>query len=96
MAKRDYREYWDRNIDKWSEIYLQLSHGHEQFAGPAWFAFLYNSTIWRLERKLMAERYTRTITFIDTYVKRNHTFRSWVRDWTLCGGSAAAWRDRQR
>jgi predicted RNA methylase len=74
MFKRDYRQYWDRNIDKWAELYLQISHGHEELIGPAWFASLYNSTIGRLERRLMAERYTRTITFLDTHVKYGTVF----------------------
>jgi cyclopropane fatty-acyl-phospholipid synthase-like methyltransferase len=67
--KRDYREYWDRNIDKWGELYLHMSHGQEELAGPTWFASLYSSTIGHLERRLMAERYIRTVTFIDMHVK---------------------------
>ena len=66
---QNYRAYWERNIDAWGEFYLDISHGHETLAGPRWFAALYRSTVGRLERRLMAERYARTIAFLDAYVK---------------------------
>jgi SAM-dependent methyltransferase len=66
---RDYRAYWERNIDAWGEFYLDISHGQETLAGPRWFSALYRATVGRLERRLMAERYARTIAFLDAYVK---------------------------
>jgi SAM-dependent methyltransferase len=69
-----YQQYWDRNIDKWGELYLDISHGHETLVGPAWFSAAYNASIGRLERKLMADRYARTIAFIDAYVKPGTVF----------------------
>jgi cyclopropane fatty-acyl-phospholipid synthase-like methyltransferase len=69
MESPDYRAYWDRNIAKWGDYYLDISHGHEELSGPRWFATLYRSTIGRIERQLMAERYRRTIAFLDAHLK---------------------------
>jgi len=69
MADYDYRTYWNRNIDRWGELYLDISHGHETLAGPAWYSSLYNGSIGRIERKLMTERYARTVAFIDNFVR---------------------------
>jgi len=66
---QNYRAYWERNIDAWGEFYLDISHGHETLAGPRWFAALYRATVGRVERRLMAERYARTIAFLDAYAK---------------------------
>jgi SAM-dependent methyltransferase len=74
MVDRDYRAYWDRNIDRWGELYLDISHGHETLAGPAWCSSLYNASIGRIERRLMLERYARTIAFIDACVKPGMVF----------------------
>lgn len=63
-----FQDYWNKNIDKWGEKYLEISHGHEVFDRPAWFTSLYNATIGRLERRLMKERYRRTIAFLDEHV----------------------------
>jgi cyclopropane fatty-acyl-phospholipid synthase-like methyltransferase len=65
-----YRVYWERNIARWADLYLDISHGHETLCGPRWFSGLYWATIGRLERRLMAERYARTIEFLDAHVKR--------------------------
>ena len=40
-----YKRYWDRNITKWGELYLDISHGHETFAGPPWFSTVYHATV---------------------------------------------------
>jgi SAM-dependent methyltransferase len=73
-APGDYRAYWETNIERWGEYYLEMSHGHETLEAPAWFAALYRASIGRLERKLMAERYARTMRFLDTYVKPGIVF----------------------
>jgi SAM-dependent methyltransferase len=65
----DYRSYWETNIDRWGDYYLEISHGHEVLNGPAWLASLYRWTIGPIERRLMAERYARTIAFLDRYAK---------------------------
>lgn len=70
----DYRNYWDKNIDLWGEKYLDISHGHETFDRPAWFTAAYNATIGQLERRLMKERYRRTVAFLDEYIKPGVTF----------------------
>jgi predicted RNA methylase len=64
-----YHDYWDRNINRWSELYLDISHGHERLQGPAWLSWCYNVSVGRLERRLMVERYRRTIAFLDEYVR---------------------------
>lgn len=68
-ARDDYRAYWDTNIERWGDYYLEMSHGHEALEAPTWFAAIYRVSIGRLERKLMAERYARTVGFLDTYIK---------------------------
>ena len=65
----NYRTYWERNIDAWSDYYLDMSHGHETLSGPAWFSALYRATIGRHERRLMRERYKRTVDFLDAHAK---------------------------
>lgn len=69
MNSRRYRDYWDENIDKWGEFYLDISHGHEILPGPRWFTGMYHATIGRLERRLMAQRYARTIEFLDAHIR---------------------------
>jgi len=29
-----FQAYWNENIDKWGEKYLDISHGHETFGRP--------------------------------------------------------------
>jgi SAM-dependent methyltransferase len=55
----DYRRYWDQNIDRWGDLYLEISHGHEVLDAPAPLRWLYNNGIARYEAKLMKERYER-------------------------------------
>jgi SAM-dependent methyltransferase len=69
-----YQRYWDTNIEKWGELYLDISHGDETLNAPPWVARLYNRTIARLEAKLMRERYARTIEFLDASVGRGSVF----------------------
>lgn len=69
-----FKDYWDKNIDKWGEKYLDISHGHETFDRPAWFTTLYNATAGRLERRLMKERYRLTIALLDRYLKPGMVF----------------------
>jgi len=69
-----FQDYWDKNIDLWGEKYLDISHGHEKFNRPAWFTAAYNATIGQLERKLMKERYRRTIELMDLHVKPGSVF----------------------
>jgi SAM-dependent methyltransferase len=69
-----FQEYWNKNIDQWGHKYFDVSHGHETFDRPAWFTAIYNATAGKLERKLMKERYRRTIAFLDEYVKHGLVF----------------------
>lgn len=69
-----FQSYWDQNIDKWGEKYLDISHGHEVFDRPAWFTSVYNATIGRIERRLMKERYRRTIAFLDKNIEPGVVF----------------------
>lgn len=70
----NFKQYWDRNIENWGGKYLDISHGHETFDRPAWFTAAYNATIGHLERRLMKERYRRTLAFLDRYLKPGDTF----------------------
>jgi SAM-dependent methyltransferase len=74
QSVHQYQQYWDQNIEKWGELYLDISHGRETLVGPAWFCAAYNASIGRLERKLMADRYARTMAFIDTYISPETIF----------------------
>ncbi|GEC14309.1 class I SAM-dependent methyltransferase [Nitrobacter winogradskyi] len=69
-----FQDYWDKNIDRWGDKYLDISHGHEAFDRPAWFTSIYNSTIGRIERRLMKERYRRTIAFLDKNIEPGVVF----------------------
>lgn len=70
----DYQAYWDRNIAQWGELYLEMSHGHEALDAPGWFSSVYNATIARLEARLMRERYARTISLLDEFIRPGTVF----------------------
>jgi len=69
----DYKSYWNENISKWGDLYLDASHGHEVFDRPAWFSSLYQKSIGRIERRLMRSRYERTCNFLRSYVMPGDT-----------------------
>jgi len=69
MPRSDYQPYWNENIEKWAELYLDISHGHETYDAAPWFSKLYASTLGRVERNLMKQRYARTISFLDKHLK---------------------------
>lgn len=70
----DYRNYWEHNIDRWGEFYLEISHGHEQYDTAAWWGALYNATIAKLEARLMRERFELTLQFIREHVTPGSLF----------------------
>ena len=49
MPKIDYRSYWDQNIDKWGELYLEMSHPDEKLHAPNWLSNLYQISVGRLD-----------------------------------------------
>lgn len=61
--------YWDQNIDKWSDLYLDISHGGETFSSPPVVTYFYNKTIRRYEAHLMKERYRQTMAFIEKHAR---------------------------
>ena len=67
-AKGSYERYWDKNISKWGDLYLNISHGHESLNGNPFITWLYNRVIVPYEAKLMKVRYQKTIDFLDKYV----------------------------
>jgi 2-polyprenyl-3-methyl-5-hydroxy-6-metoxy-1,4-benzoquinol methylase len=64
-----YKEYWDRNIDKWGDLYLDISHGHETLKGSKPLTWIYNRTLVPYEAVLMKVRYRKTIEFIEQNIK---------------------------
>ena len=62
------RKYWDQNIDKWADLYLEISHSRESLLAPDWLSFLYKKFLVPHEAKLMAERFRLTMSFIERYV----------------------------
>lgn len=68
--KDTYEAYWDENITKWGDLYLNISHGHETLRGNRLLTWIYNRTIVPHEARLMKVRYQKTMEFIDQYVKR--------------------------
>lgn len=71
---KDYRAYWNENVDKWGELYLQISHGHETLDAPGWFSKLYRATVGRIEGRLMQQRYAITMRFIEENVRSGAVF----------------------
>lgn len=72
--KVNYQRYWEQNIEKWGSLYLEYSHGNEQLNSSAWLDWLYKKTIYRLESKLMKDRYQLTLDFVKTHVKPEMRF----------------------
>ena len=68
-----FKNYWDENISKWGDLYLQISHGHESLNGNRFFTWLYNRLIVPYEAKLMKQRYKKTVDFINTELKKGAT-----------------------
>ena len=68
MTRPDTQRYWNENVDKWGELYLEISHSHETLRAPKWLSWIYKRTIMPREAKLMTERYRLTMDFIDRYV----------------------------
>jgi precorrin-6B methylase 2 len=66
--RNTYQDYWDENIGKWGELYLDISHGHETLRGNKLLAWIYNHTVVPHEAKLMKVRYQKTLEFIDKHV----------------------------
>jgi SAM-dependent methyltransferase len=67
------QQYWNENIDKWGDLYLEISHSHESLNAPRWLDFLYKKIIMPKEAKLMTDRFQLTMEFIDQYVHRGMT-----------------------
>lgn len=67
--KDNYQAYWDENIGKWGDLYLDISHGHESLRGNKLLTWIYNRTIVPHEARLMKVRYQKTLEFIDRHVK---------------------------
>jgi SAM-dependent methyltransferase len=63
------QDYWNQNIEKWGDLYLDISHSHEALRAPAWLAFLYRKIVIPREAVLMAQRFRLTMSFIDEYVR---------------------------
>lgn len=61
--------YWNDNIEKWGELYLNISHSRESLDAPGWLVFFYKKIIIPYEARLMAERFCLTMSFIDRYVR---------------------------
>lgn len=64
-----YQSYWEKNIERWADLYLEISHGHEELRGNKFVSKLYNLTIARYESRLMRDRYMCTMKFINDHVR---------------------------
>lgn len=69
----DYKNYWNKNVEEWGNLYLEISHGHESFHCSKFLGILYNKFIIPIEANLMKVRYQKTMNFIDKYVSKNIT-----------------------
>lgn len=67
------QKYWNDNIEKWGDLYLEISHSHESLHAPRWLDFLYKKIIMPQEAKLMTDRFHRTMAFIDQYIHEGMT-----------------------
>ena len=63
-----YKDYWNKNIKEWADLYLDISHGHEEFQGSKIISHLYNRFVVPYESYLMKIRYKKTMEFINTFV----------------------------
>ena len=70
----NYQKYWNENIEDWGKFYLQVSHGHETLHAPHWLSKIYNRTIARHEARLMQERFSLTLQFMDKNIRSGQTF----------------------
>jgi SAM-dependent methyltransferase len=70
MSTRDKtRQYWNENIDKWADLYLEISHSRESLQAPRWLDFLYKKLIVPHEARLMTERFRITMSFIEGHIR---------------------------
>lgn len=60
----EYKNYWDYNIGRWSDLYLNISHGHEDLKGSRLLKYIYNHTLIHYEAHLMKERFKLTQKFL--------------------------------
>jgi SAM-dependent methyltransferase len=67
------QEYWNDNIEKWGELYLEISHSHESLHAPKWLDFLYKKLVMPQEARLMTDRFRRTMSFIEQHVHEGMT-----------------------
>lgn len=73
QTPQGYQEYWDKNIERWADLYLEISHGHEELRANKFVSKLYNLTIAKYESRLMRDRYMCTMNFISQYVHEGTT-----------------------
>lgn len=67
----DRQEYWNQNIDKWADLYLEISHSEEEILGGKITKLLYRRFIMPYESRLMKERFRLTMDFIDSHVSES-------------------------
>jgi 2-polyprenyl-3-methyl-5-hydroxy-6-metoxy-1,4-benzoquinol methylase len=67
-TNKNSKHYWDHNIDKWADLYLDISHGHEEFDTFWIWSKLYNKFLVPYEAKLMKTRYSKTREFIEAHI----------------------------
>lgn len=68
-----YKDYWNSNIEKWGDLYLNISHGHEDLNGARLLKHIYNYTVVRYEAYLMKERFKLTQNFLNTTLNKDMT-----------------------
>lgn len=67
----DQQEYWNQNIDKWADLYLEISHTEEEIRGNRITKLLYRRFITPYESRLMKDRFRLTMDFIDSHVSES-------------------------
>ena len=69
MKKKQPKDYWDKNIERWGQFYLEESHLGEEFYSSKFVSFIYRIFIVPIESRLMEKRFKLTMDFVENFSK---------------------------
>ena len=74
MKKKQPKDYWDKNIERWGQFYLEESHLGEEFYSSKFVSFIYRIFVVPIESRLMEQRFKLTMDFVENFSKPGITF----------------------